>query len=147
VLFLCSRNSARSQMAEAILVREAGERFEVCSGGLKPAPVHPLTLRVLEEAGYPTEDLQPDDLGAYLGKVPIHHAIVVCEAAQADCPRLPPFALHHDYWPFPDPVAVQGSEAERLRAFRDVRDAIGARIRRWLDEAPRQPMAGDTLTK
>jgi ArsR family transcriptional regulator, arsenate/arsenite/antimonite-responsive transcriptional repressor / arsenate reductase (thioredoxin) len=134
VLFLCSRNSARSQMAEAILRAEAGDRFEVHSCGLRPQPIHALTLRVLEEAGLDTSPLHSKDLGDFLGKVSIHHAIIVCEAANDHCPKLHPFALHLHYWPFPDPVEAEGSEAERLDAFRATRDAIGERIGRWLRE-------------
>ena len=140
VLFLCSRNSARSQMAEAILRRAAGDRFEVHSCGLRPQPIHPLTLRVLEESGLDTSSLRSKDLGDFLGKISIHQAIIVCEAANDHCPKLHPFALHLHYWPFPDPVEVEGTEGERLAAFRTARDAIERRIRRWLrDELPADP--------
>lgn len=132
VLFLCSRNSARSQMAEAILRREAGERFEVHSCGLRPDAIHPMTLRVLEEVALDTSPLRSKDLSDYLGKLSIHHAMIVCETANDHCPKLHPFALHLEYWPFPDPVAAEGTEAERLEAFREVRDAIEERIRQWL---------------
>jgi glyceraldehyde 3-phosphate dehydrogenase len=118
VLFLCSRNSARSQMAEAILRREAGDRFEVHSCGLRPAPIDPLTLRVIEEAGLDVSPLRSKDLGDFLGKLSIHHAIIVCEAANDHCPKLHPFALHLHHWPFPDPVEVEGTGDERLAAFR-----------------------------
>ena len=136
VLFLCSHNSARSQMAEALLRREAPERFDIYSGGLRPQEIHPLTLRVLEEVGIDTSGLHSKDLGSFLGKVAIHHAVIVCEVAHADCPRLHPFALQQLYWPFPDPVSVEGTEEERLAAFREVRDAIAERIRQWLAELP-----------
>jgi arsenate reductase len=132
VLFLCSRNSARSQMAEAILRARAGERFEVHSAGMRPQGVHPLTLRVLDEAGCATADLRAKDLGELLGKVAIRHAIVVCEAAAAECARIRPFAREQHYWPFPDPVAAPGGPRRQLAAFRAVRDAIAARIDRWL---------------
>lgn len=132
VLFLCSRNSARSQMAEAILRHEAGERVDVCSGGIRPDRIHPFTLRVLDEVRLPTDDLVAKDLGQFLGKVPIHYAIVVCEAANEHCPRIAPFAPTLLSWPFPDPIAAEGTEEERLAAFRAVRDAIGGRIRAWL---------------
>ncbi len=137
VLFLCSRNSARSQMAEAILRREASDRVEACSGGIRPDRVHPLTVRALDEIGLPTDRLVAKDLGRFLGKVPIHYAIVVCEAANEHCPRISPFSPTVLYWPFPDPVAAEGTEKERLDAFREVRDAIDGRIRAWLrDEFP-----------
>jgi arsenate reductase len=132
VLFLCTRNSARSQMAEAILRREAGDHFEALSCGLRPDAIHPMTLRVLEEVGLDTSPLRSKDLGDYLGKTSIHHAIIVCEVANAHCPKVHPFALHRYHWPFPDPVEATGSEQEKLHAFRAVRDAIEERIRRWL---------------
>lgn len=148
VLFLCSRNSARSQMAEALLRREAPNRFEVHSGGLDPGPIHPLTLRVLEEIGIDTSPLSSKDLAHFLGKTPIHFAITVCETANENCPRVHPFALQQLYWPFPDPAAAEGTEEERLEVFRGVRDAIELRIRHWLDaELPasveRRPAAGN----
>jgi arsenate reductase len=139
VLFLCSRNSARSQMAEAILRRKAGDRFEVHSCGLRPDAIHPMTLQVLEEVGLDTSALRSKDLGDYLGKVSIHHAIIVCEAASNHCPKLHPFALRLHHWPFPDPVQVEGSEDERLAAFRRVRDAIDERIDRWLRDSDHHP--------
>ncbi|MFG0318332.1 MAG: metalloregulator ArsR/SmtB family transcription factor, partial [Planctomycetota bacterium JB042] len=101
VLFVCSRNTARSQMAEAILRQEAGERYAARSGGIAPGPIHPLTLRVLEEDGVDVAGLAPNDLGDFLGKVPIHRAIVVCETANAHCPKIVPFAPRVDSWPFP----------------------------------------------
>jgi ArsR family transcriptional regulator, arsenate/arsenite/antimonite-responsive transcriptional repressor / arsenate reductase (thioredoxin) len=136
VLFVCSRNSARSQMAEAILRAEAADRFEVCSAGIAPHEIDPLTLRVLEEARYDTRALFAKDLARFLGKVPIHYAIVVCEAANNHCPRMVPFALDVLFWPFPDPVAAEGSAAQRLQSFRDVRDEIAERIRSWLADRP-----------
>jgi arsenate reductase len=147
VLFLCSRNSARSQMAEALLRNEAGDRFDIHSGGMTPHEVHPFTLRVLDEVGADTSLLYSKDLGSFLGKVSIHHAIIVSEAANEDCPRIHPFAHQQLYWPFPDPVAAEGTEEERLAVFREVRDAIGRRIQRWLTHelsaSPlRRPAAG-----
>jgi len=132
VLFLCSRNSARSQMAEAILRDKAGGRFEIHSCGLRPADIDPLTIQVLREVGLDTSPLRAKDLGEFLGKVSIHHAIVVCEQANDHCPRLHPFALDLHYWPFPDPVPAEGTMDERLEVFRGVRDAIAERIDLWL---------------
>lgn len=125
VLFVCSRNSARSQMAEAILRRQ-DPSIEVYSAGLRPAAIHPLTLRVLEEARLPTAELFAKDIGSLLGKVSFGSAIIVCEAANADCPQIHSFAPEQLYWPFEDPV-----EVGTLKAFRAARDAIAKRIRRW----------------
>ncbi|MCA8944471.1 MAG: metalloregulator ArsR/SmtB family transcription factor [Planctomycetes bacterium] len=132
VLFLCSHNSARSQIAEALLRHKAGDRFVVHSAGLRPAGIDPMTFEVLDEVGIDATGLRSQDLGEFLGKVPIHHAIVVCEAADADCPKLHPFAKYRTSWPFPDPVAATGSIEERRATFRRVRDAIDARLDHWL---------------
>lgn len=134
VLFVCSGNSARSQMAEALLRRDAGDRFDIYSGGLKPQEIHPLTLRVLDEIGIATAGLRSKDLGQFLGKVTINYAVIVCEAAHDDCPRLHPFSVQQMYWPFADPAAAQGTEDEQLSVFREVRDAIAGRVQHWLQE-------------
>ena len=134
VLFLCTGNSARSQMAEAILRQRAGDRFEVHSAGLAPVPIHPLTVRVLEEAGYDLGGQRSKSVREYFGSMLITHAISVCEAAAEECPRLLPGALHLHAWPFPDPAAAEGDEAARLEAFRAARAAIEERIDAWLRE-------------
>ena len=134
VLFLCAHNAARSQMAEALLRHHAGDRFVVCSAGLEPTEIHPLTLRVLDEAGIDTSALAVEGLEAYMAKVSVQYAIVVCERTQAQCPRLYPFARETLYWPFEDPVAFTGPSDAQLQKFRDVRDQIGARLLGWLSE-------------
>jgi arsenate reductase (thioredoxin) len=135
VLFLCTGNSARSQMAEAILRHHAGDRFEACSAGLSPTQVHPLTLRVLGERGIDTSQLYAKPVSDFLGKASVRHAIVVCERAQEHCPRVFPFSTQTLYWPFDDPAAFDGSEPERVAKFREVRDQIDRRITQWLEAA------------
>ncbi len=132
VLFLCTGNSCRSQMAEAILRHEAGDRFEPCSAGLEPKPVNPLTLQVLEEAGIDTAGLRSKSTSEFLGRVSIHYAIFVCDKAQQSCPRIYPFALQSLYWPFEDPAAFQGSSMQQVAKFRAVRDQIRTQIQTWL---------------
>ncbi len=139
VLFLCTGNSARSQMAEAILRSRAGDRFEVASAGMEPKGVHPLTLRVLEESGIDTRGLHSKPSSDFLGKVAVRTAIIVCERANQHCPRIYPFAGRTLYWPFDDPAAFEGTEAEQLQKFREVRDQVAARIDQWLDEVDRTP--------
>jgi arsenate reductase len=134
VLFICTGNSARSQMGEALLRHHAGARFEVYSAGTEPKGVNPLTLRVLEEAGVPTRGLRSKSVREFLGKVRMRYAIIVCESAQKSCPRIEPFAVQTLCWPFPDPAAATGTEDERLAVFRSVRDEIDARIRAWLEK-------------
>lgn len=141
VLFLCTANSARSQMAEAILRHRAGDRFEAASAGMEPTQVHPLTLRALEEAGIDAGGLHSKHAGDFLGKVAVRHAIIVCERAQRSCPRLYPFATRVHVWPFEDPAEAEGGGEARLEKFREVRNQIAARIEDWLVEVERE--AGD----
>jgi arsenate reductase len=97
VLFLCTHNAARSQMAEAFLHHYAGDRFEVLSAGLVPTQVHPLTRQVLTETGLDPSRLRAKGLKDVLGRVRIHYAIIVCDQAEEDCPHLYPFALQTLY--------------------------------------------------
>ena len=134
VIFLCTGNSARSQMAEALLRKFGGDRFEAHSAGLEPKPINPLTIRVMEEIGISLDDHRSKSPQEFLGKVPIRYAIIVCANAEKECPRIWPFGAEVYSWPFDDPAAATGTEEERLEVFRTVRDQIEARIRKWLDE-------------
>jgi arsenate reductase len=135
VLFLCTGNSARSQMAEAFLRRSAGDRFEVYSAGLEPKGIHPYTRQVLAEVGIDISDQTSKDLSQFLGRVHFGYLITVCSNAEARCPVFPGVSVRL-HWPFDDPAAVEGSEAERLACFRRVRDEIKARIEAWLATNP-----------
>jgi arsenate reductase (thioredoxin) len=137
VLFVCTHNAARSQMAEVLLRHAAGERFDVLSAGHSPTEVHPLTRQVLADIGLDSSGLHAKGLDLFLAKVSITYAIIVCDQAEDDCPRLYPFALQTLYWPFDDPTQAEGSMAERLHAFRTVRDQIQRRIEQWLDALER----------
>ena len=124
VLVLCTGNSARSQMMEAILNARLGDRVEARSAGTAPAgAVHPLALRALSEIGIrhePGAPKRPDELGDWTPGI----AVTVCDNARETCPVLPgsPVKLHVGY---PDPAA-DGTEEERLEAFRAVRDSIAS---------------------
>ena len=134
VLFLCTGNSARSQMAEALLRHHAGDQFESCSAGLHPRDIHPMTLLVLSDIGVDTDGLCSKGVDQFLGKTSVSCAITVCEKAQQTCPRIFPFAANTLYWPFEDPAALEGTDDERLQKFREVRNQIDDRIRQWLRE-------------
>ena len=134
VLFLCTGNSCRSQMAEALLRQHAGNRFTAHSAGVDPKGIHPLTLQVLEEKGIDTNKLRSKDVSEFLGKLPVHHLIVVCENAEGRCPRIFPGMLDRQFWPFDDPPACQGTDEEKLNKFREVRDKIDQRIQQWLKQ-------------
>jgi arsenate reductase len=125
-------------MAEAILRRHAGERYRVYSAGSEPADrIHPLTVRVMEEAGYDLEGQEPRGITEFLGRVAVHTVIIVCDGAAKSCPAIWPGMMERLLWPFEDPAAFEGTEEERLAKFRQVRDAIDARVREWVGvEAP-----------
>lgn len=131
VLFLCTGNSARSIMAEAILTRDGGERFRALSAGTRPkAEVHPLTLTTLADAGLPTKGYapkSPDSLEAETAKG-LDFVFTLCDAAaNEECPIWPgqPLGAH---WSLPDPAAATGTEAERGLAFRTAFRTLERRI-------------------
>ncbi|MGC8874232.1 MAG: arsenate reductase ArsC [Chloroflexia bacterium] len=133
VLFLCTHNSARSQMAEALLRHLAGDRFEAYSAGLEPREIHPYTLRVMEEIGVDMRGQRAKPVDEYLGKVHFGYIITVCSRAEEMCPIFPGTAVRLS-WPFEDPAAFEGTEEEKLQRFREVWDQIAARIREWIAE-------------
>ena len=128
VLFLCAHNAARSQMAEALLRHHADDRFEICSAGLEPTEIHPLTLRVLDEAGIDTSALAAEGLDTYMAKVSVQYAIVVCERTQAQCPRLYPFARGNAVLALRRPGCIprdsSGAAAEVSRSSGSDRDPV-----------------------
>ena len=126
VLFVCTHNSARSIMAEALLRKKGGAAFAVASAGTQPGEIRAFTLQVLEEAGLPTADLRSKSVSEFAGQS-FDYVITVCDSARQDCPVFPGEGerLH---WGYDDPSAVEGSDEERLRAFRRVFTAISQRI-------------------
>jgi arsenate reductase (thioredoxin) len=137
VLFLCSENAARSQMAEAFLRKHGDDRYEALSAGMQSTGVHPLAIRVMNEIGIDISGQRSKDVKEYLGRVSVRHAIFLCEKVEKQCPRMFLGALNTDSWPFEDPAAANGTEDERLAKFRAVRDQIDARIKAWLGESSR----------
>ena len=131
VLFLCTGNSARSQMAEAFLRKYASDHFEVHSAGIEPSVVNPSTIRVMEEIGMDMSAHRSKSLSEYLGKVHFAYLITVCDRAEQKCPIFPGMGVRL-HWPFEDPVAVIGSDEQKLARFRQVRDQIGLKIVEWL---------------
>jgi len=134
VLFLCTKNSARSQMAEGLLRNLAGDDFSVYSAGLEPDRVHPMAVKVMSEAGIDISAQHSKDVKEYLGKLFAHYLIIVCANAEQRCPAIFPGMVERLFWPFDDPAAVEGSEEDQLTAFRRVRDEIDKRPRGWLVE-------------
>ena len=138
LLFLCTGNSARSQMAEGLLRHEAGDRFEVFSAGTHPSLVRPEAIAVMREIGIDIsghrsksieELLKSDEFtGQNLDTV-----ITVCDNAKESCPVFPR-KTRRLHWPFEDPASVQGTEEDRKDAFRKTRDRIHGRIMVFLGE-------------
>ena len=126
VLFVCTHNSARSIMAEALLRDKGGDAYEAFSAGTEAAEVRPLTLRVLEEAGVSTEGLRSKSYEEYLGRT-FDYVVTVCDSARQSCPVFPGEGERF-HWGYDDPSAAEGSEEERLAAFRRVFTAISQRV-------------------
>jgi arsenate reductase (thioredoxin) len=134
VLFLCTQNSARSQMAEAFLREYGGVRFEAYSAGCSAAEeVHPYAVRVMKEVGIDIEDQYPKALRTYMGKVHFGYLITVCARAERDCPTVFPGVGLKLTWLFDDPRGDDVREEERLEKFREVRDEIEMKIKHWLE--------------
>jgi arsenate reductase (thioredoxin) len=130
VLFLCTHNSARSQMAEGLLSHLAGDRFEAHSAGTEATLVKPLAIRVMDEVGVDISGQESKTLERYRGEH-FDYVITVCDDANEACPFFPG-AKNRLHWSFEDPARAEGSEEERLAIFRRVRDEIREHIEREL---------------
>jgi arsenate reductase (thioredoxin) len=126
VLFLCTHNSARSQMAEALLRHDGGERFESCSAGTVATRVRPLAITAMAELGVDVSGQESKTLDRYLGET-FDAVVTVCDQANESCPVFPG-AKARLHWSFPDPSQTTGTNEEQLAVYRAVRDAIRARI-------------------
>jgi arsenate reductase len=134
VLFLCTGNSARSQMAEAFLRKYGGDKFEAHSAGLEPKGLNPFTVIVMQEAGIDVSSQRSKGVGEYLGKVLFQYLVTVCDDAEKNCPSTWPGISNREHWSFQDPAAVEGTDNEKLAKFREVRDQIETRIKKWVTE-------------
>ncbi len=135
VLFVCTGNSARSVMAEALLRHHGSAAFEVYSAGTEPKGINPLTLRVLSGAGIDASFARSRSVTEFLGQ-PFDYVITVCDQARQSCPVFP--GVHESlHWGYEDPAAAEGTEEERLAAFRRVFIGLGERIRLFIPLALR----------
>lgn len=131
VLFLCVANSARSQMAEALFRKLAGDCWPVASAGSQPASeVHPLAVEVLREMGLDTSGLRPKSLSE-IDPTEVGTVITLC--AEEVCPVFPR-DVRRIHWPLPDPARAAATPEEQLAVFRQVREELRQRITRWLEE-------------
>jgi arsenate reductase len=127
VLILCTGNSARSQLAEGLLRHDSGDRFEVESAGTKPGRVRPEAIQVMREIGIDISGHRSKSVDELAGET-FDYVLTVCDNAKESCPIYPGHSnrMHHN---FQDPAAVEGSEEQRLEAFRTVRDEIRMYLR------------------
>ena len=130
VIFVCTGNSARSQMAEALLRQDGGDRFEVVSAGVSPRGVHPMTIESLARVGIDITGARSKPVGEFLGQR-FDYVITVCDKARATCPVFPGGSdtLH---WGVQDPVEVEGTEAQRRAAFDAALRELAVRIHTFL---------------
>ncbi len=135
VLFLCTHNSARSQMAEGLLRKSGGDQFEVFSAGTEATRVHPLAIEAMRELGVDISKQRSKTLDEYVGQ-DFDYVVTVCDRANESCPIFPgdPERIH---WSFEDPSLAKGTEQQRLQVFRRVRDAILGRLRLFQTVAAR----------
>lgn len=133
VIFICTRNSARSQMAEGLLRHLAGNRFQPYSAGTAPTRLHPLAVAAMQEIGIDISGQRAKDVGDYAERK-FDYVITVCDQARETCPIFHG-ARHQLHWSLPDPAAAEGEETARLIAFRQVREDLAARIRQLMEGA------------
>lgn len=135
MLFVCIHNSARSQMAEELLRKLAGDRFETESAGIEPGKLNPLVVEVLQEVGINIAGKQPQSAQSLIDqKKHYDYVVTVCDEASAE--RCPVFPGKHKrlHWGFPDPSRFEGTRKDKLAKTREVRDAIRSKIESWLKE-------------
>jgi arsenate reductase len=130
VLFVCTSNSARSQMAEALVNHDLGDRFEAYSAGTDPKAPHPLAIRVLQETGIDHRGARSKSMDEFAGQ-PFDFVITLCDSANETCPLF--FGgVRRAHLGFDDPARAEGSEEERLAVFRRIRDEIRTQVEAYL---------------
>jgi len=133
VLFVCSHNSARSQMAETFLRDYGGDYFDVYSAGIEGTRINPYTIKVLEELNYDLSEQYAKSISDFLGNMKFDIVITVCSEAEKNCPTIPGVKtkLH---WDIENPSSFEGTEEEKIEVFRRVRDDIKAKVLEFLKE-------------
>lgn len=135
VLFVCEHNSARSQMAEALLKEMAGDKFEVESAGLEPGKLNPLAVEAMKKVGIDiSQNKTKSVLDFYKQGKRYNYVITVCDESQSGkCPIFPG-VKQQLHWAFVDPASIQGSWEEQLAKTRTIREQIRHKIKEWLQE-------------
>ena len=132
ILVLCTGNSARSQMGEALFRHEGRGAYEVASAGTNPSQVRPEAVAVMKELGIDISGQRSKSVGEFNGQS-FDYVVTVCDNARDTCPVFPA-GTERIHWSFEDPAAVQGSEQERLAAFRRIRERLHERVKTFLRE-------------
>ena len=130
VLFLCTGNSCRSQMAEGLLRSLDGDRFEACSAGTDPHGVNPNAVAAMREIGIDIRNQESEHVESYLG-AGVETVISVCDSAASNCPTFPE-RVRRIHWSFDDPADATGTTEERMAVFRHVRDEIDRALKDWI---------------
>ena len=133
VLFLCTGNSARSQMGEAFLRHYGGDHFEAHSAGLEPGEINPYTRRVMEEIGFDLDGHYAKPLSDYMFIVQFGYLITVCAVAEERCPAVFSGMGQRLHWDLEDPAAFEGSDEEKMEKFREIRDQIEGLVKGWIE--------------
>jgi len=143
VLFVCTGNSARSQIAEALLRDFGGADFEALSAGTEPKGVSPFAVRVLKEIGIDWSGAVSKSVIEFLGQ-PFDYVITVCDRARQTCPVFP--GQHNSlHWGLDDPAEVEGTDEQKLEAFRRTRTEVAARLRPFVELARRARREGAAI--
>jgi len=134
VLVLCTGNSARSQMGEGLFREEGGGAYEVSSAGTRPSRVRPEAIAAMREIGIDISGHRSKSIDEFAGQA-FDFVVTVCDSARDACPIFP--ATERIHWSLEDPAAVEGSEEERLAAFRRIRDQLRDRVKTFVRERAR----------
>lgn len=129
VIFICSHNAARSQMAEALLRNKYGDRYEVSSAGSRPGKLNPLAVKAMQELGIDISMSKPKSVDEFIRPgMEYDYVVTLCDEAARECPFLP--AVHQVHKPFSDSARFYGTEEEQLANMRSLRDQIS----NWIDD-------------
>ena len=139
VLFLCTGNSARSQMAEAFLNLYGAGKYQAFSAGLEPQGINPLTIKVMDEIGISLKEQRSKSVMEYMEKERFAYLVTVCSNADKNCPVVFLGVNRRIHRQFDDPAAAKGTKEERTKKFREVRDQIKDWIKSWLEEQGFEP--------
>ncbi len=133
LIFLCTHNEARSQMAEAFLKKYVGDYFNVFSAGFEKRKIHPSTIKVMEEKGFDLSEHYSKELKRFLGEKKFEIVITMCQKAEELCPIIPR-VITKLFWDIENPASFDGTKEEQIQKFREIRDLIENKIKLWLKE-------------